>query len=229
MILFQKQMSYIKDILISSISCPEFWDCKIICSDGNIKTNKLFLWAFGNRDLFPNGLYSDIPGLNEELLVIIMKDFKVTEVRKACQTTLPLSVVKCDNSNSKSVEMNQSAEDLHNLPSLELNSKDLRIKGPSPSKDRLQSSGKEQHFCDRCGKFYKTSKLFSVHLYQQHPKTPSDKFACSKCSRKFHHKFQLTKHDKIVHSDLLIPCPECSHVYKSKKALNHHRKSVHEK
>lgn len=221
-------MSYIMDIWNSSKSCPKFWDCKIIGLDGDVNTNKLFLCAFGSRDFFPIGMYSEISRVGENFLVIFMKDFTMTEIQEACQAftdILPLSEVNYGI--RRSFELCQEI-----LPSEVVQSESdetrNKISGPTINNDQLQPRNKmDPNFCQVCGKVFKTLKLFSVHLYQQHPTTPADKFPCPQCSRKFHHNFQLTKHMKIVHSDIFFQCPQCDLKYKSRKALNYHRKCVH--
>ena len=210
-----KHMSFINDIWNSSKSLSEFWNCQIVVQDGEVKTNKLFLMSFGCNYIFPTGLCSEIP--SQEPLVIHMRDFTSKEIRKACNGFIENCLL--------------SSEKYGNQVQLEAN---CEFKSPGVIQPNEEAEDTElrgignQNFCHTCGKFFKTSKLFSVHLYQQHPSSP-DKFQCPQCNKKFHHRFQLTKHKNVVHSNSIFQCQQCTLAYKSKKALKYHLKTVHQK
>ena len=80
-------------------------------------------------------------------------------------------------------------------------------------------------FCDKCGKCFKSLKLYNVHDYQIH--TEDYLFECLVCKKKYAHKFQLAKHSRDDHSTLSFKCQYCNRLFKSKRALVHHCKTYH--
>lgn len=94
-------------------------------------------------------------------------------------------------------------------------------------KEEVNVSNSVANFCTICKKSFVNRKLFMVHIYQSHPKSLN--YECTSCSKKFAHKFQLSKHFQLCHSNLSFVCEfkHCVKLYKSKNALLLHIKKKH--
>ena len=101
-------MNYLKNLWNFVSAHTEFLDCTITTKDGILRTNKIFLWIFGSRKVFPKQsicikkvilihlilviLPTGLP--DEGDLSILMMEYSTKEVISMCQR-----FVNCDNIN----------------------------------------------------------------------------------------------------------------------------------
>lgn len=79
--------------------------------------------------------------------------------------------------------------------------------------------------CLECGKQFKKLSKLQEHLLIHTGEKP---FACSCCSKTFRRKFHLSRHEKIIHSEVKecpFKCSECGMSFSLKHQLNRHLKS----
>ena len=191
--------SLIKNLWTFVSAHTEFLDCTIITRDGILQANKILLWIFGSRMVFPK------QGFTDDHLTILMTEYSTKEVIYMCQRFVTYDRV------NEELDPVADVDDQINLGNIG----DLKINEPN--------------FCKLCRKYFVNRKLLMVHVYQCHPKPKNFEFKCIPCNKKFAHKFQLTKHSTLCHSKLSFECTfrNCVKSYKSKKALQLHIKIKH--
>ena len=55
------------------------------------------------------------------------------------------------------------------------------------------------------------------------------RFCCDRCDAVFTRKVAMTRHKKLMHSDVSHKCPDCNRVYLSKQGLSYHKARAHKK
>ena len=171
----------------------------------------------------------NIPGLNEisdSKLTIIMDTYFTREVLGIFQFVVckESSIPQPSNFSKDNPEHSCYVEEV-NVGDIETTSNDFRKLNDAGSGSIVTSE-----VCERCGKFFRTRKLYLVHLYQVHPDHSIEKtFKCEKCPKRFQKKFLLSKHINVIHSDSLYQCNLCTSTFKSKQSFKRHYKLKHDK
>ena len=113
----------------------------------------------------------------------------------------------------------------------EVNCKDMETTRKEPKQFNDSGSGSivMSSVCEHCGKFFRTRKLYLMHVYQVHlVKSIEKSFKCKKCPKSFQQNYLLSKHNNVVHSDFLYQCNKCTSTFKSKQSLKRHYRMKHE-
>ena len=80
------------------------------------------------------------------------------------------------------------------------------------------------HFCDYCGKGYKTRKQLKRHKKLHE----GSKFQCEKCPNVFSDKRHLFRHNQSLHEGVTYQCKKCDKEFSQKQNMIRHFENIHE-